>query len=214
MANVEEYRGARIVIRNTDGRCIHSRYCVLNNPSVFVPNAPGAWIQPDAAAAETAIAVIEKCPSGALSYVPLDGTAPEQPPGVNTVRVWENGPLAFHAELDVAGDKSSFRATLCRCGKSFNKPYCDGMHGKSGFQATGEPAGQESEPLAVRGGVLKVTPTENGPLQVDGPLEVCAASGRTIARGTETWLCRCGHSQEKPFCDGSHKAAGFTAPGA
>jgi CDGSH-type Zn-finger protein/uncharacterized Fe-S cluster protein YjdI len=214
MANVEEYRGKRIVIRNTGGRCIHSRYCVLNNPGVFVPNAQGPWIHPDAAAAETAIAVIEKCPSGALSYAPLDSTAPERPPGVNTVRVWENGPLAFHAELDIAGVTSSFRATLCRCGKSFNKPYCDGMHRKAGFQATGEPADQKSESLAVRNGALKVTPTENGPLQVEGALEVCSASGRTIARGTETWLCRCGHSQDKPFCDGSHKAAGFTAPGA
>ena len=211
MAGIEEYRGKRIVIRNTAARCIHSRYCVLNNPGVFEPNVPGPWIHPDAAAAETAIAVIERCPSGALSYEPLDGTAPEQPPGVNTVRVWENGPLAFHAALDVAGDKSSFRATLCRCGKSFNKPYCDGMHRKSGFQATGEPADQKSEPLSVRNGALKVTPTTNGPLQVEGALEVCSASGRTIVRGTETWLCRCGASNNKPFCDGSHEKIGFVA---
>jgi len=49
MADVEEYRGANIVIRNKGERCIHSRHCVLNNPELFVPNAPGPWIHPDAA---------------------------------------------------------------------------------------------------------------------------------------------------------------------
>jgi CDGSH-type Zn-finger protein/uncharacterized Fe-S cluster protein YjdI len=211
MADVEEYRGANIVIRNKGERCIHSRHCVLNNPELFVPNAPGPWIHPDAAPSPAAIAVIEKCPSGALSYEPLDGTAPEQPPGVNTARIWEDGPLAFHAELDVAGDRSSYRATLCRCGQSKNKPYCDHSHVESGFKATGEPASRESEVPALRNGALKVTPTKNGPLLVEGALEICAASGRTISRETKTWLCRCGASNDKPFCDGSHAKIGFVA---
>jgi CDGSH-type Zn-finger protein/uncharacterized Fe-S cluster protein YjdI len=209
MADVEEYRGKRIVIRNKGERCIHSRYCVLNSPGVFVPNAPGPWIHPDAAAAETAIAVIEKCPSGALSYVPLDGTAPEQPPGVNTVRIWEDGPLAIHAELNVGGDASNYRATLCRCGKSKNKPLCDHSHIEAGFKATGEPASRDGEVPAVRNGPLKVTPAPNGPLMVEGALEICAASGRTVARTTKTALCRCGASNDKPFCDGSHAKIGF-----
>ncbi|HUO88884.1 MAG TPA: CDGSH iron-sulfur domain-containing protein, partial [Rhizomicrobium sp.] len=160
-----------------------------------------------------AIAVIAKCPSGALRYRAKAGTTPEHPPGVNTVRVWEDGPLAVHAELEVDGNRTSYRATLCRCGKSFNKPYCDGMHRKSGFKATGEPKPEKSEPLAVRNGPLKVTPTLNGPLHVEGAVEICSASGQTLTRTTETWLCRCGHSQNKPYCDGSHEAAGFTAPG-
>ncbi len=46
---------------------------------------------------------------------------------------------------------------------------------------------------------------------VEGALEICAASGRTVSRQTKTWLCRCGHSQDKPFCDGSHAKAGFVA---
>ncbi len=213
MQNVDEYRGEHITIENVDGRCIHSRYCVFNLPNVFVPNVDGPWIKPDAASAEAAIAVISKCPSGALRYKTQGTVSPEQPPGVNTVRLWEDGPLAFHAELSVGGDTSSLRATLCRCGKSFRKPYCDGMHRKAGFKATGEPAAQKSEPLAVRNGPLKVTPALNGPLHVEGALEVCSASGQTVTRTTETWLCRCGHSRNKPFCDGSHEAAGFTAPG-
>jgi CDGSH-type Zn-finger protein/uncharacterized Fe-S cluster protein YjdI len=214
MSQPEIYRGQKIVVRNDGHRCIHSRYCVLNLNSVFVPNADGPWIKPDAAAHEAVIAVVEKCPSGALSYEPVGDTAPEHAPTVNTVRVWEDGPLAFHGELDVAGDKSSFRATLCRCGQSRRKPYCDHSHSKAGFRATGEPPSKETPPVAVRNGLLKVTPTPDGPLKVEGALEVCSASGRTVSRETRVFLCRCGHSNNKPFCDSSHKRVGFTDPGA
>ncbi|SRR5579885_658332 len=211
MADIDEYRGAHVTVKNVANRCIHSRYCVLNLSSVFKPNVDGPWIDPDAAAREAVMAVVAKCPSGALQFEAAD--AREPPPTVNTVRVWENGPLAFHAELDIAGDKTSFRATLCRCGKSFHKPYCDGMHIKAGFKATGEPESQNSAPLAVRNGPLEVKPIKDGPLCVKGALEVCSASGRTINRDTEFFFCRCGHSNDKPFCDGSHKMAGFKADG-
>lgn len=213
MANIDEYKGERITILNEGKRCIHSRHCVLNLPGVFKPNVDGPWIDPGAAATEATIAVITKCPSGALRYRPEGATPAEGAPGVNTIRVWEDGPLAVHADLNVAGDVSSHRATLCRCGKSFNKPYCDGMHEKSRFKATGEPESGEAEALSLKNGPLNVTPTKDGPLHVEGALEICSASGRTITRTMETWLCRCGHSQNKPFCDGSHEAVSFRADG-
>ena len=163
MSTSDEYRGSRIVIRNNVSRCIHSRYCVLGRPDVFVPNVDGPWIQPDAAAADTVAAQIALCPSGALLYERIDGGVQEKPPGVNTVRVWENGPLVFNAALDVAGETTSFRATLCRCGHSRNKPYCDRSHVEAKFISTGEPATKPSQPLARRDGPLTVTPNENGP---------------------------------------------------
>jgi CDGSH-type Zn-finger protein len=46
---------------------------------------------------------------------------------------------------------------------------------------------------------------------VSGNLSLVAASGRVAWTGTKAALCRCGQSQNKPFCDGSHKAAGFVA---
>jgi CDGSH-type Zn-finger protein/uncharacterized Fe-S cluster protein YjdI len=213
MSGIDEYKGERITVINDGRRCIHSRYCVLNLPSVFRPNVDGPWIEPGAAVTEATIAVITKCPSGALRYRPEGATPAEGAPGVNTIRVAEDGPLLVHAELNVGGDAASHRATLCRCGKSFNKPYCDRMHLKAGFKATGEPASGEAETLSVKNGPLNVTPTRDGPLHVEGALEICSASGRTVTRTMETWLCRCGHSQNKPFCDGSHEAAGFTAAG-
>lgn len=78
----------------------------------------------------------------------------------------------------------------------------------------GEPPSGSVDPLAVRGGPLRVMPLHNGPLQLQGPLELCAGTRRTVARVTEARLCRCGQSRNKPFCDLSHVAAGFVADGA
>ncbi|MDA0638913.1 CDGSH iron-sulfur domain-containing protein, partial [Nonomuraea sp. MCN248] len=60
---------------------------------------------------------------------------------------------------------------------------------------------------------MTVTPCEDGPLLVRGPFELMTQDGEPIAPGRETVaLCRCGLSAQKPFCDGSHKTAGFRAP--
>jgi CDGSH-type Zn-finger protein len=135
-------------------------------------------------------------------------------PAVNQLRVRENGPYAVHAPIQLAGTDDGFRATLCRCGLSQNKPWCDGSHVGAHFQATGEPPSGAVDPLAVRNGPLAVTPLRNGPLRVEGNLEICAGTGRTVARVTEARLCRCGQSRNKPFCDLSHVGAGFEAEGA
>lgn len=208
---VEEVRGQRAVIRFEAGKCIHSRNCVLGRPDVFVPSVQGEWIFPDRATPEEIAELAHNCPSGAIQYELLQGGG-EVGPLVNTVHVRENGPLAFHAPLQIAGQPAGYRATLCRCGASKNKPYCDGSHTVAGFAATGEPATQESKALALRNGSLALTPLSNGPLQVRGPLEIVSGTGRTINRVEETYLCRCGASKNKPYCDGSHKAIGFTAP--
>jgi CDGSH-type Zn-finger protein len=65
--------------------------------------------------------------------------------------------------------------------------------------------------LEARNGRLEITPYPNGPLGFSGNVEICAGTGRTLNRTTKGALCRCGHSQKKPYCDGSHTAAGFTA---
>jgi CDGSH-type Zn-finger protein/uncharacterized Fe-S cluster protein YjdI len=208
---VTRYPGKSLTVLNYAGRCIHSRTCVLQRPEVFIANATGPWIDPDAADAESTAATIRDCPSGALAYERHDGLQ-ETAPAVNVVRIRENGPLEFHAALDVAGTTEHFRATLCRCGQSQNKPYCDGRHSAAGFIASGEPASQDSKPLASRKGELRVMPAPNGPLLLQGNVEICAGSGRTVTRIEKTALCRCGASLNKPFCDGSHQRIGFVAP--
>jgi CDGSH-type Zn-finger protein/uncharacterized Fe-S cluster protein YjdI len=208
---IEEARGTKVVIRFEAKKCIHSRYCVLGRPDVFAPNVQGEWIHPDRAAPQDIAQIALNCPSGAITYERLDGGENEAPPLVNLVRLRENGPLAFHAPVSIAGEPAGLRVTLCRCGASKNKPYCDGSHAGAGFAATGEPATQATEALVVRDGPLEITPRPNGPLQVKGALEVVSGTGRTIARATETFLCRCGASGNKPFCDGTHKRIGFAA---
>ncbi|MGL4574210.1 MAG: CDGSH iron-sulfur domain-containing protein, partial [Burkholderiaceae bacterium] len=99
------------------------------------------------------------------------------------------------------------------CGASQNKPFCDGSHAAAGFTATGEPAtginNTQTEMLAVRDGVLAIDPQIDGPLQVRGNLEITSGTGRVVARLNQCKLCRCGGSQSKPFCDGTHAKIGF-----
>jgi CDGSH-type Zn-finger protein/uncharacterized Fe-S cluster protein YjdI len=207
--DAQEYRGAKLVVRFDGKACVHSRNCVLGRPEVFQANVPGPWITPDNAAVEAVVATALACPSGAITFQRLDGGADEEAPPVNLVRVRENGPLAVHAELRIDGQPPRHRATLCRCGASSNKPFCDGSHVAAGFHATGEAATVASEPLARRDGALAVNPTTDGPLLMNGNLEIVSGTGRTILRATKAAFCRCGGSQNKPFCDGSHRANGF-----
>ena len=148
----QDYTGEKITIRFDGGKCIHSRNCVLGLPNVFQANVPGPWINPDNGSVEELIAVARSCPSGAITFERHDGGDAERLPDVNVIRVLENGPLAISADLHIAGQEPGTRATLCRCGDSKNKPYCDGSHKKEGFTATGEPATEESEPLEARSG--------------------------------------------------------------
>jgi uncharacterized Fe-S cluster protein YjdI len=54
-----------------------------------------------------------------------------------------------------------------------------------------------------------IQPRTNGPLFVQGEIEVIDAAGNFTRKATRMALCRCGHSGNKPFCDLSHRAAGF-----
>lgn len=210
---MEIVEGSQVTITFDSSRCIHSRNCVLNRPDVFVPGAVGGWILPDAATPAAAIEIGHNCPSGAIRVAMNDGSATsDTAPLVNTVRVRENGPLAIEGELVLRGvPQPHARATLCRCGASMNKPWCDGSHTAAGFVATAEPATKAAEALAIRNGPLKIEPQPNGSLKVIGNLEIVSGTGRTVNKVQQVWLCRCGQSRNKPYCDSSHKAAGFVA---
>lgn len=211
-ASVEVAEGKALTLRFDSGRCIHARFCVLGAPDVFKANTPGEWIYPDNMPVEDLVRIAHQCPSGAITYTRKDGAPDERPPPVNLVNVRENGPNAFRGPLTIAGVEVGHRATLCRCGASKTKPFCDGSHNDIAFRATGEPATAESEPLAVRDGPLEIRPMPDGPLAVRGNLEICSGTGRTINRVARTVLCRCGGSRNKPYCDGTHKKIGFKAP--
>lgn len=206
---VERVQGEKLELMFETRRCIHARFCVTGAPNVFLANVQGPWIHPDAMPVERVVEVAHACPSGAIRYRRVDGAKDETAPPVNLASVRERGPYAFRGQLQIDGAASGFRATLCRCGASKNKPFCDGSHTAAGFDASGEPPSREADVLPVRDGVLAIDPELNGPLAVRGNLEIISGTGRVVSRVTSARLCRCGGSANKPFCDGTHAKIAF-----
>lgn len=206
---VERAEGTRLAVLFEGKRCIHARFCVTGAPTVFLANVQGPWIHPDTVAAERVVEIAHACPSGAIRYRRKDGQPDEGPPPVNLIAIRERGPYAVRADIQIDGVADGYRATLCRCGGSKNKPYCDGTHKEIDFAATGEPPTQSTEMLEVRDGPLAIAPQLDGPLVVRGNVEITSGTGRVVARTTGAKLCRCGASATKPFCDDSHRRVGF-----
>jgi CDGSH-type Zn-finger protein len=135
---------------------------------------------------------------------------------MNTILVTDNGPLEINGEFELMAADGRYLAHetqtwLCRCGRSGDKPYCDGSHEKTGFVDDSSPSpASDAGPVEVPGPV-RVTLRANGPLKLAGPIEVCHPTCGMLFRGVETALCRCGHSKKKPFCDGTHRQVEFVA---
>ncbi len=212
-AQIEISETDKIELRFEAKKCIHARHCVTELPRVFKANTPGKWIFAENTEAEILAAVARECPSGAIQYRRKDGGADELTPEVNMMRLRENGPYAFLGDLVIDGAEVGARATLCRCGQSSNKPFCDGTHNSAKFTASGEPKTLDDTSLKIRSGKLKIDRTNNGPLSVEGNVEICSGTGRIVLRTSEVRLCRCGNSKNKPICDNSHVAADFRDAG-
>lgn len=192
--------------------CIHARRCVLGLPGVFDPDAR-PWIRPGDAASDDIVAVIEACPSGALTYERKTGPD-EKAPETNTVRLWENGPLEVRGDLTIQGHGPRRRALICRCGLTSNPPFCDNSH-RGKFTATSLPGDNEAkdEEIEAANGPVEISARPNSPVMFAGKIEVIASDGSRVARTGKSWLCRCGGSGEKPFCDGTHGQLGFQKAG-
>ena len=207
---VDYIEGRDLTLIYEGKKCIHSRFCVTWGPKVFIANVKGPWINPDAMATDALTEIAHVCVSGAIRYRRKDGQPDEAPPPVNLVSVREGGPYAIRADIQLDGAPAvSHRLTLCRCGASKNKPFCDGSHHEVNFAASGEPATGKADMLPVRDGPLAVDALTDGPLQVRGNMEIISGTGRVVARMESARLCRCGASNTKPFCDGSHARVGF-----
>ena len=198
-----------------DGRlCIHIQECGRAKGDLFVGGRK-PWCQPDEVDIDNVVAVVERCPSGALTFQVKDGSIEESPDERNVVVVTNNGPLHVRGDLeiqDITDDMpgTKYRASLCRCGQSENKPFCDNSHDDAGFVDHGA-VGETGGSLEAEGGTLTIRRAPNGPLLLSGNVSIVASSGRVAWQGKGVALCRCGQSSNKPFCDGAHKAAGFEA---
>jgi len=127
----DNYMGEKITIHDNRGICAHAGRCTDGLASVFrLKEEP--WIYPDAASRDEIIATIQKCPSGALSYS-VDDLERSDGGGDPTIFVAPNGPYVVSGGPDLldttqgeGASKEHF--TMCRCGGSKNKPFCDGTH--------------------------------------------------------------------------------------
>jgi len=194
--------------------CIHIGECGRAQGDLFV-GGRDPWCQPDLATDEEVAEIVCRCPTGALTVEFAGDAETEQPEPVNTVNVAYNGPLFIRGRLaveDAPNDAPglAFRAALCRCGKSRNKPFCDNSHEKKGFSDYGA-VGEVGSGSPEAGGELMIKPIKDGPLMLSGNLTIRNSSGRDAWHGTRVALCRCGESENKPFCDGTHKRVSFSS---
>jgi CDGSH-type Zn-finger protein/uncharacterized Fe-S cluster protein YjdI len=209
---IHRYPGHAVDVTWDERLCIHVGECGRAKGDLFVASRE-PWCQPDVTTVAEVAEVCERCPSGALAYEVRDGSLTEQPPSHNTVNVTYHGPLFVRGDLAIEGTSADmagtrFRAALCRCGQSKNKPFCDNSHEAVGFKDYGA-VGETGPGAPADGGLLAIRTINNGPLHLKGNLTIVAGSGLTRWSGTEAFLCRCGASKNKPFCDGSHKTIGF-----
>jgi CDGSH-type Zn-finger protein len=127
----DDYRGRRITIHDNRAICAHAGHCTDGLGAVFKYGSE-PWIDPDGAAIDAVIDTIRRCPSGALSYS-LDEVEQQGPAGQPAITVTKDGPYAVVGGVGLTGQRwgqgaSMEHYTLCRCGATKNKPFCDGSH--------------------------------------------------------------------------------------
>jgi uncharacterized Fe-S cluster protein YjdI len=141
-----KYTNGEITVFWKPGKCVHATTCYRELIEVFNPRKR-PWVNMDGASSQEIIRVVKKCPTDALSFAynkdleqgngggEIITADPEKVP---EIRVMEDGPLVLHGEfriIDAEGNelKPKKIQSLCRCGASYNMPFCDGTHRKIGF---------------------------------------------------------------------------------
>jgi CDGSH-type Zn-finger protein len=133
----KDYTGDTLTVHFDASICAHVGNCLRGAPEVFdLKKRP--WVSVDNGDAEKIIRVINSCPSGALSYS-VDGVEHRDREASPSIRVGKNGPLEINGSIDLeAAEFSELSSrehyTLCRCGQSKNKPFCDGSHHAARFR--------------------------------------------------------------------------------
>jgi CDGSH-type Zn-finger protein/uncharacterized Fe-S cluster protein YjdI len=209
-----DYEGRDIVVRFEPKRCIHAEECIHGLPDVFDRHGR-PWIEPEKGSADEISEVVLRCPTGALRFERRDGGSAEQALSNNVGRVMTDGPVYLEGDLELQLPDGSVlketRVALCRCGASQNKPFCDNSHIEAGFEDSGalverSVGGGEEE---IEEAPLEIRVIADGPFVYRGPLEIHSADGASSQASVKGSLCRCGASQKKPYCDGTHRAIGF-----
>lgn len=136
----------------------------------------------------------------------------------NSIMVRPDGPLICKGDTDITllnaegevilKDKEF---ALCRCGLSKNKPFCDGSHKTKELKMTQGFNDEREEDISGIVADLIITVKTNAMYSIKGPVTIFSRDGLSKTTRTKAALCRCGFSENKPFCDVKHKKCGFTA---
>ena len=126
----KEYQKGDLTVIWKPDLCIHSAKCVDGLPEVFKPKSK-PWIDVSGATEQEIMSVIDRCPSGALSYKSKNQVQMETPQNTE-IEIIKGGPCVIKSPITIKNSDGSVtelkRASICRCGQSANKPFCDGSH--------------------------------------------------------------------------------------
>ena len=205
---LDAYAGSQLTVFDNRGVCSHAGHCTSGLSEVWRMSTE-PWIDPDGAPTGDIVRVIRQCPSGALAWE-KDGTRHDDFGGDPEVRISRDGPYRVRGGIVLEGVEfgegaSREHFTLCRCGRSRNKPFCDGSHWYAGFKddealtiSWANAAAPDDEPAWVRVGradafaknrvnsvhvgtrVVALISTEKGWRAVDGR---CSHQGGPLTEG-------------------------------
>ena len=130
--------GGGMTVYDDRTRCAHFGQCTGRLPAVF-RGAEEPFVDPHGAAEAEIRVVVGGCPSGALAYARGGDPEPVEHQEAPSVHPIPDGPYRVRGGVQVIGiDGEPYEArerqTLCRCGQSRNKPFCDGSHWYAGFR--------------------------------------------------------------------------------
>lgn len=133
--------GVDVTISYTPVLCTHAAQCQARAISVFNPKQK-PWIQPDGGKLEEILDVMAACPSGALRVAVGDKPEQHMTTGDVGITIEKDGPyhvqnVSLEAEFNGVG-ASKAKYSLCRCGLSKNKPFCDGSHYDAKWSDSGQ----------------------------------------------------------------------------
>jgi CDGSH-type Zn-finger protein/uncharacterized Fe-S cluster protein YjdI len=211
------YESDSIRVHWDSSRCIHVGICLRALPQVF-DTGRRPWVDIEGADADAIADAVERCPTGALRHERLDGAPGDEPRRPTLALPIPDGPTLLVGDLRVVtpdGEEIAHenRLAVCRCGKSRNQPFCDNSHIRRGWESGPVNPPKKDYPPPREGaadGATEVVPLADGSLRITGHVQIHdAETGDLLSEAGRVFLCRCGNSRNKPFCDGSHERVEF-----
>ena len=147
-ARARSMPGTGIVVRDDRSICEHAGFC--GNKQTNVWEMVGGSGTEDSVIRMQLMAMIERCPSGALTFRVAEDQPDIEADLRREIGVVDDGPLFLSGGVRVTlsdGTEQEIRnrVTLCRCGASKNKPLCDGSHREIGFHDAASSAESTSD---------------------------------------------------------------------